>query len=111
MDFLTEKAKENGTYVVTASFTDETGSAVTPTTLTWTLTDEHGNVINSRQDVSVATPGASNTIVLSGLDLDVKGDEDEARIMTFEGTYSSTNGTGLPLADWVKFVIEANPAI
>ena len=72
---LTTHAKERGTYVVTVAFTDEDGNAEDIKTLVWTLTDLDGNIINSRENVNVATPGASEDIVLSGADLATNGED------------------------------------
>lgn len=41
-----------------------------PKSITWTLTDANGNVINNRENVSIAA-AADITIVLSGDDLDI----------------------------------------
>ena len=68
-------AIEQSTYVITASFTDETGAAVVPNSVTWTLVNGDGQVVNSRSAVSV-TPASSVTIVLSGDDLDLGTDLD-----------------------------------
>lgn len=102
---LTTHAVEESTFIITASFTDEDGNAVTPSTLKWTLTDDAGNVINSREDVSIA-PASSVDIVLSGDDLALSGYGPAFRILTIEGTYSSDAGSDLPLKDSVKFVVD-----
>ena len=102
---LTTHAVERSTFVVTASFTDENGEPVTPTTLQWTLTDLEGNVINNRSQVSI-TPSSTVDIVLSGDDLALQGDSPEMRVLTIEGTYNSTLGTGLPLKESVKFIVD-----
>lgn len=92
---------EKGTARFTATFTDDTGSAATPTAVTWTLTDKIGNVINSREDVT-ATAGSTVTIVLSGADLAI-GSNGRDRILTIEGTYNSDAGSGLPLKTEAHF--------
>lgn len=106
---LTIEAVEQSTYVITATFTDETGAAVTPNVLTWTLTDRNGTVINSRSAVSI-TPGASVQIVLSGDDLDFSG-ADALRLLTVEGTYNSSLGNNLPLKEEAEFVIRGLAAV
>lgn len=105
---LTKKAHEEGTYVITADFYDDLGVAVAPDTLTWTLTDEAGTIINSRSDVSVSTPTSSEDIVLSGDDLALQTGEsgDTMRIVTIEATYDSTTGLDLPLKDTATFYIK-----
>lgn len=104
MAVLTVTANENGTYTVTAVFTDEDGAALTPNTVHWKLVDSAGTVINSRTDVTV-TPAASVNIVLSGNDLDLTGTADEVRYVTVWGLYDSTYGIGLPYTDEVRFVV------
>jgi hypothetical protein len=102
-------AKEKSTLKVTVAFTDEDGNAVTPTALTWTLTDSAGTVINDREDEEVATPGASNAIALSGNDLAIQSGEAgtyvERRILV-EAVYTSDLGAGLPLKWAGAFLVE-----
>ena len=99
-----ESATERGTYVITASFYDESEAAVTPNSVTWTLTDGYGKVVNSRSAVA-ATPSTSVDIVLSGDDLDL--DDGEQRILRVDADYDSTYGSGLPLISSVSFLVEA----
>jgi hypothetical protein len=99
---LTTKAKDKSTYIVTCSFKDENGNDVTPNTITWKLTDDAGNIINSRTAQTV-TPAAAVDIVLSGNDL--KYSDGPVRILTVEATYNSLLGTNLPLNEEVKFNI------
>jgi hypothetical protein len=100
---LTAHAIDRSTYVVTAAFTDETGAAVTPSAVTWSLFNETGGVVNSRSAVS-ATPAASVAIVLSGADLAAA--DGSRRVLLIEATYDSTNGTGLTLRDSVTIVVD-----
>ena len=103
---LTTNAVEQSTYIITAAFTDEDGNAEDVKTLTWSLTDGHGNVINSRSDVTVTAPGSSENIVLSGDDLALFGDDDDgARVVTVEATYDSDNGSDMPLKDKCSFTV------
>ena len=67
---IATKAVEGSTYVVTAAFTDEDGDTVVPATVTWTLTDISGNVVNNREDVAL-TPAISVDIVMYGDDLKI----------------------------------------
>lgn len=102
---LSDRATEESTYVVTASFYDENDDPVTPTTVTWTLTDEDGVVINSREDVSI-TPGTSVDIVLSGDDLTCGNAAHAARILTVDAMYNSDLGSGLPLKGAVRLIVD-----
>ena len=104
---ITTAAVEKSTYVVEAAFKDEDGTAITPDTLTWTLTDPEGNVRNNRENVSVSNPSSTQAIVLKGKDLKMKSQSNykEDRILTINATYTSTYGSGLPLKDSCRFPI------
>jgi len=104
---LTVNAREKSTYAITITFTDETGTTFTPVTATWTLGDKDGTTINSRVGEAL-TPATSITVVLQGDDLQiVDSDNDkEKRIFTVEGTYDSTNGSGLPFKESCYFYVE-----
>lgn len=110
MQSLTTIAKEKSTFIVTVTFTDEDGAAVAPKTLTWSLTDASNNIINSREDVAVSSPAASNKIVLSGDDLQIQSIEDSEsyvrRRFVVEATYDSDAGNDLPVKDAASFVME-----
>lgn len=104
MTTLSTVATNEGTYIITCAFLDADGTAVTPNSLTWTLTDNEGKVINSRSAVVITIPSTSNSIVLSGDDIDnVNGN---SRVFTIEGEYnSSTYGNNLPLRGQAEFTI------
>ena len=104
---LTTKAAEEGTYIITAAFTDEDGTAIAPVTATWTLTDAAGSVINSRLDVAITSPTSSEEIVLSGNDLSLQSGEsgEVLRFLTIKGTYDSDAGSGLTLKGQARFVL------
>lgn len=104
---LTTDAPEKGTFPVDLAFTDENGDAVSPDTLTWTLTDMDGTVINSREDVAVSSPSSSETITLSGDDLALSSEDSEyeERMLIIKGTYTSDLGSGLPLRGGVIFSV------
>lgn len=105
---LTTHAKEESTYVITVSFTDEDEVAVIPATIVWTLTNTAGTVVNLRSDVAVAIPAASIDIVLKGNDLQLLTGEVNQGIRTFtvEATYDSALGLGLPLKASVRFIVD-----
>jgi hypothetical protein len=94
---------EEGSIGFTVSFTDENGDALVPDSLTWTLTDERGAVMNSREDVSMSVD-SSVTIVLSGDDLAI-GDNGTRRVLTLEYVYTSDLGASLPDKHEVAFTI------
>lgn len=102
---LTTTVTEESTCVITAAFTDDAGASVVPNSLTWTLTDGDGTIINSRDGVTIS-PDSSVDIVLSGDDLAVGGASDDLiRYLLVEGTYDSDAGSNLPIKDQVRFVI------
>lgn len=108
---LSLHATEQGTYVINVALEDEDGNAVTPTTMSWTLTDKDGNVVNDREDVVVTSPSSSEDIVLSGDDLQITSTLGTLRLFTVKGTYSSSIGTGLPFTGWKWFVIDPSPVL
>lgn len=109
---LSTHAVEESTYVITVSFTDEDDNAITPITLTWTLVDTKGTVINSREDVVIGTPSSSEDIVLSGDDLQITGSNDNRkRILAVEATYDSDAGSDLPLKQETQFIIDSLVAV
>jgi len=103
---LTSRAVERSTYIITAEFEDASGALVVPDSISWTLTDERGRVMNSRSAVAIAVPASSIDIVLNGADLALTGDGDKGgRVLTVEAVYDSTEGLNLPLKDEVRFRI------
>jgi hypothetical protein len=106
---LSVHAVEKSTYIVTATFKDEDEVLVVPNIITWTLTDESGNVIHSRTDVSVAVPLSTINSLLQGLDLAMQTLETAGtvgRVMTVNATYNSTLGGNRPLKGEVKFFVD-----
>lgn len=108
---ISTKPAEEGTAIVTVSFTDHNGDAVAPNagSLTWTLTDANGTVINSRNGVAVAS-AATVKIVLSGADLAIPQDGGNS-VLTVEGLYNSTDGNNLPIKVQAYFGVQQFVAI
>lgn len=104
---LENNAVEKSTYVINMSFKDENGTAVTPGTLTWTLTDTKGRVINSRENVAVSVPTSSENVVLYGDDLALSQNDNRTRVFTAYATWSGTYGASLPLRNECEFMIES----
>lgn len=104
---LTDYAVEQSTFAVVAAFTDEDGDAVVPSAITWTLCDDSGVIINSRQDVAVGVPASSIAIVLSGDDLQVldESNDFEIRYLEISAVYDSDIGSDLPLKDRAEFKV------
>lgn len=107
---ITTNAIEKSTYVISVSFTDEDDQAVIPDTIVWSLTNDSGDVINSRDQVSVTTTAATVEITLSGNDLAMQtaevGFPTVRRRIIIEATYDSSLGNDLPLKSEAIFLIE-----
>ena len=101
---LSTKAVEKSTYVIAIAFTDADGTPVVPNSITWTLTDSSGNVVNSRSAV-VVSPASSIDVVLSGDDLAIQRPSILGRILTLEWVYDSSYGNNLPGKNEVTFDI------
>ncbi len=98
---------QNGTAKVKAGpFTDEDSppNEITPLTVTWTLTDQSGNVINERANVPV-TPATTVAFLLTANDLAITG-HNVQRVIMLTWTYDSTQGDGLVGRAQGKFSIE-----
>jgi len=80
---ILKMAEEKGTLALQVSVTDEDGDAVTPTALTWTLSDRDGTVINSREDVVVVMASSTTTIYLAGDDLQIVDDSNDQEFRWF----------------------------
>lgn len=104
--WLDDVANEGSTAQVTVALKDQGGVAFTPVTLTWSLYDGGGNIVNSRSGV-VLTPASTVTVVLSGDDLAMVNEnlEKEVRTIKFEGTYDSGAYTGLPFVLPYRFFL------
>jgi hypothetical protein len=100
------QAVERSTYVITTTFTDESGAAVVPTSCTWSLRNNAGEIVNSRSSVATVIATAI-TIVLTADDLMYEPTVNTTRVLTIQATYSSDIGAGLPLVD--EFVIPIRP--
>lgn len=110
---LTTAAAEESTFIITAAFTDEDGDAAVPDSITWTLTDTDGTVINNREDVAVGSPAASIDIVLSGDDLALQTGEsgDVVRVLTIKAVVDLAAENDKPVRDQVRFVIKDLSAV
>ena len=104
---LTSYAVEKSTFAIVSAFTDEDGDAVTPDSITWTLCDDSGTVINNLEDQAVSSPAASVTIVLSGDDLQVLDETNdfEIRHLEISAVFDSDLGDDLPLKDRAEFKV------
>ena len=112
-DIISTVAEEKGTISFYVAFTDEDGQGVTPNSITYTLTDADGTVINSLEDESV-TPDEGVYITLSGDDLALQTGETArlvARHLLVEAVVDTNRGSNLPIKREAHFVIENLTAV
>ena len=100
---LRKPALDGGTYLVVFQFFDELDNAVVPTNIKWSLYNEHGEIVNGKEDVIITPPASQVVLVLSGDDL-LKASGAVRQILV-ESNYDSTYGTYLPLNDAVLFPV------
>lgn len=94
---LSTVCKEGSPYLISISFTGEAGSAVTPTTAYYTITDRDGNVVGSLSSVEMSGLSTSVNILLSGADTKISASaaSGQIRICNVEYVYDSTLASGL----------------
>lgn len=63
---LTDTVPDGTAAVATVTFEDENGDAVIPDSITWSLYDPAGAIVNTREDIAVAVPAASVDILIEG---------------------------------------------
>lgn len=101
---LDTHANDQSSYTVECSFTDEDGNAVAPVSLQWTLLSPTRAVVNSRENVNVTSPSATETITLVPADLN--HDDGAYRYLVLDWTYNSNYGTGLAAREQIRINID-----
>lgn len=105
-------AHERGTYVFNIACTDDgaADAAIAPKTLTWTLLNQSGDIINTKEDEAISSPTSSENVVLSNADLALISGETASkvtRVFIVEGTYDcDLTGGELPLKARSYFTLE-----
>lgn len=103
-------ADEGGTYTACIACKNDAGGEDDPLTLFWRWTDSNGIVINSRSEVEISDPGASEEVKLKGDDLAVQAGETASeliRIFTVKGTDSA----GDPIRGRCKIILDNYTAL
>jgi hypothetical protein len=97
------EAAEQSTYVLAVAFLDADGTAVTPTSATWTLySADRTTVVNSREDVVLT----GDYIVLTGDDLALPNSGQANRYILVKALYNSaTFGNDLTFRSEIQFKI------
>jgi len=101
-------AAQGGALVFTITFMDQNGVKVTPTTITWSLSDEKGSIINGRQNISV-TPATNPVVIkLNGPDTQfVAGGSDTGkRVLSIYAQYTDATLGTMNLPQEFPFDIE-----
>ena len=102
---ITKHAREENSYTVSMQFSDEDGTTCTCETLTWTLTDMDGNIINGRDGVSVTPSATTETVTLTPSDTTIVSGQNNERLFLAEWTYNSDYGTGLTGKEQAIFIV------
>jgi hypothetical protein len=108
MIILSGKAVEKSSVGIKFTFTKEDGTSPVIDSMTWTLTDMAGTVINERNAIVVTSPTAEQTIILSGNDLALTNqtNEYEWRVLTVEAMYTPVSGgSSIPIRESARFVV------
>ena len=105
-DRIPTHAREENSYTISMQFKDEDGTTCTAETLTWTLTDMDGNIINSRDGESVTPSSTTETVTLTPSDTTIVAGQSNERLFLAEWTYDSDYGTGLTGKKQAIFIID-----
>ncbi len=101
------KATEESTYVLNIAFEDEDDVPIIPNSATWTLTDDLGNIVNSRDAEVIPSLAASKDVVLTALDLELATTlHGNHRVFLVEYIYDSTLQNDLAAKSEATFDIE-----
>jgi hypothetical protein len=97
------EAAERSTYVLAVNFLDADGTAVSPTSASWTLyAGDRTTIVNSRENV----PLTGSYIVLTGEDLALPNSAAPMRYVLIQATYNSvTFGSNLAFRSEIQFKI------
>jgi len=113
---LNINAAEQGTLVISGSFTDEDGAAVVPDadSIEWTLSDPSGNIVTGCDGIAITPSASTFEVVLKGADLKLFAGETSQKVerrFLIEATYTSDLGANLPLKDVGYFYIHNFAAV
>lgn len=106
---LKEAAAERSTYRLRLRFTDEAGSAVVPSSASWTLRDGLGAVVNNRSNVAIGSLADTVDVVLTNADLQLYRDRvRELRFFTVQAVYGAGKRLTAEVGFWVVNLRGAN---
>lgn len=84
-----------------ANYKDANDSAVTPTSASWSLYNDRGAIVNSRLNVSIATPTSADKILLQGADVTSTTGKNEGRKLVITFTFTDDDGDTVTQVDYV----------
>ena len=93
---------ERGSADFTVSFA-KAGVSVVPTSITYSVSDNDGTIMNGLSNTSVVTPATAVTVTLSGTDLSVIDTYNVDRVLTIKAIYG---GSSTPQNGEITFAIE-----
>lgn len=103
---LRKPADAGSTYVIPLRLLDEEDSLSPPLTLSWSLFNEAGKIVNGRTNQEFAQLASTMNLVLEGDDLP----DDQGELMVlFDGTYNSTLGSNRKIRGGVRFDVVPLP--
>ena len=102
MSIELENADDQSSYPLDFECLDDKGLSCIPNSITWKLTDELNNVINSRSAETI-TPATLFSVVIFGDDL--KTSDGTQRRLLIQTPYDSSYGMTLPLNQEYSFDI------
>ena len=108
-------AGEESTFAITVTGKDSAGATISASaisSMTWTLTDGFGVVINDREDEEITPVANPKDIVLSGDDLSKSESGTRSkRILLVKAIYTGSLGADLPLNGQYVFYVEEFPGV
>jgi len=103
---VSKSAMRESSFFIKVELKDSAGSSVTPTSLSWTLVNEIGAVVNSK-NAQVLTPASAMYILLEGDDLAIQDEDNESEIryILLTGVYDDIRKSGAVFKDTIMFSI------
>ncbi len=105
MSCLPVEVNEKSYAVFQVVFKDENDTAITPTSINWSLTNDSGDIINGRNNVSFGVPASTINILTTGVDNTIV-DGDKTRVLTVEALVDTGLGNDLSITQELKYTIK-----
>jgi hypothetical protein len=99
-----DRAAVAGGWIVIGHQCTVGSTVITPDSVTWSLYDEDGEIVNSREDED-ATPGETTYITLSGSDLPATSDDVLYLTLKVVAVIDTDYGNDLPTPEELTFPV------